>query len=51
LTVNGKTIGTKTPDEIKAVTFASVPLSIGTNNIAVEAGNLRDEYSCKVMDM
>ena len=51
LTVNGKTIGTKTPDEIKAVTFASVPLSIGANNIAVEAGNLRDEYSCKVMDM
>ncbi len=43
LSVNGKTVGVRSPDEIRSVTFDNVPLAPGVNTIRVEAGGLSDE--------
>ena len=43
LTVNGKDIGVKTPDEIFSVTFDGVELNQGDNRIVVESGGFRNE--------
>ena len=38
LTVNGRTIGTKKPNDVKTVLWESVPLSIGRNVVSLSAG-------------
>lgn len=38
LEVNGRTVGTKTPDEAKTVLWESVPLAIGRNVVSLSAG-------------
>ena len=43
LKVNGKTVGAKSPDDIRSVVFDGVELQRGENRIAVESGGLSDE--------
>ena len=42
LSVNGEAVGTKSPDEIRIVTFDGVKLRPGANDISVKAGELGD---------
>ena len=44
LFVNGRKVGTKTPDAVKAVEWKDVALETGLNEIAVEAGGRRDVH-------
>ena len=44
LSVNGRVIGTKTPDAVRTVVWTDVALEPGLNEIAVEAGGRRDTH-------
>ena len=44
LSVNGRKIGTKTPDAVRTVVWTDVALEPGLNEIAVEAGGRRDTH-------
>lgn len=41
LSVNGRVVGTQTPDAVKTVVFRDVPLEVGSNQVSVASGNLR----------
>ena len=40
LTVNGKTVGTQTPDSVNTVVFRNIPLALGVNEIRLDARGL-----------
>ena len=44
LAVNGRVVGTKSPDAVKAVEWKGVELADGLNEIVVQAGGLRDGH-------
>jgi len=44
LSVNGRVVGTKTPDAVKAVEWKDVALELGLNEITVEAGGMKESH-------
>ena len=44
LSVNGRRIGAKAPDAVRVAEWTGVELRTGLNEIAVEAGGLKDAH-------
>ena len=44
LTLNGRVVGTKTPDAVKTVEWKDLELDQGLNEIVVEAGGRKDSH-------
>ena len=43
LSVNGRVVGTQTPDEVRTVVFRDVPLEVGSNRVSVVSGMLQQD--------